>query len=107
MGKVVKLNEEFVAKVAKEAKANRRSIPKQIEFYYSLAAASLDNPDLPVTWVRDLLISKEQGSAKRVKWIDDALVRIAAEKGAQKAPRKSKKASTRSATSSRKKSLSR
>lgn len=107
MGKVVKLNEDFVKKVTKEAKAHRRSVPKQIEFYYSLAAASLDNPDLPVEWVRDLLISKEQGSAKPVKWIDEALIRIAAEKNAQTVARKPKKSGSRSATRNRKKSLSR
>ena len=107
MGKVVKLNEDFVKKVSKEAKANRRSVPKQIEFYYSLAAASLENPDLPVEWVRDLLISKEQNSAKPVKWIDEALLRIAAEKSTKATSRKASKPSVRSASRGRKKSLSR
>ena len=107
MGRVVKLNEDFVEKVTKEAKVANRSVPKQIEFYYTLAAASLDNPDLPTSWVRDLLISKERGAAKQVKWIDDALLRIATEKNSQKAARKSKKVGARSAVRSRKKSLSR
>jgi hypothetical protein len=107
MGKVVKLNEDFVKRVTREAKANRRSVPKQIEFYYTLAAASLDNPDTPVEWVHDLLISKEQGPGKPIKWIDEALLRLATEQGAKKAPRKSKKVGVRSAPRSRKKSLSR
>ena len=107
MGKVVKLNEDFVKRVTREAKANRRSVPKQIEFYYTLAAASLDNPDTPVEWVRDLLISKEQGPGKPVKWIDEALLRIAAEQGAKKTSRKPKKASAKSAPRSRKRSFSR
>ena len=107
MGRVVKLNEDFVEKVTKEAKNANRSVPKQIEFYYTLAAASLDNPELSTSWVRDLLISKERGAAKQVKWIDDALLRIAAEKNSQKAARKSKKVSARSSVRSRKKSVSR
>ena len=107
MGRVVKLNEEFVLRVAKEAKANQRSVPKQIEFYYTLAAAALENPDLSIHWVRDLLIAKETKSAKRVKWIDDALLRIAAEENTKKAARKPKRVSSKSASGNRKKSVSR
>ena len=107
MGRVVKLNEEFVLRVAKEAKANQRSVPKQIEFYYTLAAAALDNPDLPIHWVRDLLIAKDSNTAKRVKWIDDALIRIAAEENAKKAARKPKRTSSKSTSGNRKKSVSR
>lgn len=107
MGRVVKLNEEFVLRVAKEAKANQRSVPKQIEFYYTLAAAALENPDLPIHWVRDLLIAKDSNTAKRVKWIDDALLRIAAEENVKKASRKPKRVSTKSASGNRKKSVSR
>lgn len=107
MGRVVKLSEDFVDRVTKEAKAEHRSVPKQIEFYYVLAAASLENPDLPVSWVKDLLISKELRSAKRVKWIDDSLLRFAASENVKKAPRKSKKTSTARVTRNRKKSLSR
>ena len=107
MGRVVKLNDEFVLRVAKEAKLNKRSVPKQIEFNYILAAAALDNPDLPIHWVRDLLIAKDANNSKRVKWIDDALLRIAAEENTKKAARKPKRASAKSATGNRKKSVSR
>lgn len=69
--------------------------------------ALLDNPDTPVEWVRDLLISKEQGPGKPVKWIDEALLRIAAEQGAKKTSRKPKKVGVKSAPRGRKKSLSR
>ena len=107
MGRVVKLNEEFVLKVAKEAKSHKRSVPKQIEFYYTLAAAALENPNMPIDWVRDLLISKDSKSAKQVKWIDDALLRTAAKESTKKAARKPKRASAKSATRGRAKSLSR
>ena len=107
MGHVVKLNEDFVSKVTKEAKAQRRSVPKQIEFYYSLAAAALENPDMPIDWVRDLLISKESKGAKQVKWIDDALLRIAAVEDSKKAARKSKRSGVKSPARNRAKSISR
>ena len=107
MGKVVKLNEEFVERVTREAKAQRRSVPKQIEFYYKITAAALENPDLSVEWVRDLLISKEVNKAKEVKWLDEALVRTAGKQKVKEAAGKSKRASSRSASRNPKKSISR
>jgi hypothetical protein len=107
MGKVVKLNEDFVQRVTKEAKSNRRSVPKQIEFYYTIAAAALDNPDLPVNWVRDLLISKELEKSKQVKWLDVDLDELAGKKANKKAAPKSRRISSTSTARSRKKSLSR
>ncbi|MFM7138736.1 MAG: TA system antitoxin ParD family protein [Actinomycetes bacterium] len=48
MGKNVKLSEDLVKQVSKDAKAQNRSVPKQIEFYYRVARASIQNPDLPI-----------------------------------------------------------
>lgn len=107
MGRVVKLNEEFVDIVSREAARNHRSVPKQIEFYYTLAAAALDNPGLSIDWVHDLLISKESGKAKPIKWIDEALVQAAGKQNVKKAAAKSTRARVASSSRGRKKSLSR
>jgi len=40
------------------AKGECRSIPGQIEFWAKLGRAALDNPDLPVDFVRDILVAK-------------------------------------------------
>ena len=43
------------------AKAECRTIAGQIEFWAKVGKAALDNPDLPVDFVRDLLIARAEG----------------------------------------------
>lgn len=40
------------------ANAEYRSIPSQIEFWAMIGKCALDNPDLPIDFVKDLLIAK-------------------------------------------------
>ena len=42
------------------AKAEHRTITKQIEFWALVGRTALDNPDLPIEFVRDLLIAKAE-----------------------------------------------
>ena len=42
------------------ARAECRSIPNQIEFWARIGKCALDNPDLPIEFIKDLLISKNQ-----------------------------------------------
>ena len=46
----------------KQPKAERRTIARQIEFWAMVGKAALDNPDLPIDFVRDLLLAKAQGN---------------------------------------------
>ena len=45
------------------AGAERRSVPQQIGFWALVGKTALENPDLPVEFVRDLLISKHTDRA--------------------------------------------
>lgn len=60
MGRNVKLSESFVEKVMGEALAEHRSVPKQIEYYYKIAKAAEENPDLSFKFVTELLASLEE-----------------------------------------------
>lgn len=44
------------------AKAEMRTIPQQIAFWARIGRAALDNPDLPIDFVRDTLIALEEES---------------------------------------------
>ena len=54
----IRIDEEIYAAAKKIAKAEFRSAPQQIEFWARVGKCALDNPDLPIEFVRDLLISK-------------------------------------------------
>ncbi|MDS4022440.1 MAG: hypothetical protein RKR03_18325 [Candidatus Competibacter sp.] len=44
------------------AKAEMRSIPQQVTYWARVGRAALDNPDLPVEFVRDTLLALEEES---------------------------------------------
>jgi hypothetical protein len=53
----VKLPDDLVEKARRTATAEHRSVPKQIEYYYRLAQIAEENPDLPFTLIRELLLA--------------------------------------------------
>lgn len=58
MGVPIRISETIYNEAKKTAKAEFRSIPNQIEFWAMIGKCALDNPDLPIEFIRDILISK-------------------------------------------------
>jgi hypothetical protein len=58
MGIPIRIDDGIYEDAKKIAKAECRSIPGQIEFWAKVGKCALDNPDLPIEFVKDLLISK-------------------------------------------------
>jgi hypothetical protein len=60
MSKAIRIDDAIYNEAKKTARAEFRTIPNQIEFWAMIGKCALDNPDLPIEFVRDLLISKHQ-----------------------------------------------
>jgi len=60
MSHAVRVNHYIYQAAAKTAKAECRSIAQQIEYWAKVGKAALDNPDLPIEFIRDILIAREQ-----------------------------------------------
>jgi hypothetical protein len=60
MGVPIRINDEIYKQAKMTAAAECRSVPNQIEFWVKIGKCALENPDLPIEFVRDLLISKNQ-----------------------------------------------
>lgn len=60
MGIPIRIDEQIYNEAKKIAWAECRSIPHQIEFWAMIGKCALDNPDLPIEFVKDLLISTRQ-----------------------------------------------
>lgn len=60
MGIPIRIDETVYNEAKKVARAEFRSIPNQIEFWAMIGKCALDNPDLPIEFVKDLLIAKQQ-----------------------------------------------
>ena len=60
MGVPIRIDESIYNDAKKVARSECRSIPNQIEFWARIGKCALDNPDLPIEFVREILISKNQ-----------------------------------------------
>lgn len=58
MGIPMRIDETIYNDAKKVANAECRSISSQIEFWARIGKCALENPDLPTSFIKDLLISK-------------------------------------------------
>lgn len=61
MGMPVRIDNTLYEQARAQARAERRTIAGQIEFWAMVGKAALDNPDLPIDFVRELLIARAEG----------------------------------------------
>ncbi|HEX4045828.1 MAG TPA: ParD-like family protein [Gammaproteobacteria bacterium] len=60
MGISIRIDDGIYKAAKKTASAECRSIPHQIEFWARIGKCALDNPDLPIEFIKDILIAKHQ-----------------------------------------------
>ncbi len=72
----IRISEDIYTSAKKMAKAEFRSIPNQIEFWAKIGKCALDNPDLPVEFIKDILISKNQDRSLAEPFIFEGKIRI-------------------------------
>lgn len=60
MGMSVRIDDTLYSQARAQARAEHRTIVGQIEFWAVIGRAALDNPDLPIDFVRDLLVARAE-----------------------------------------------
>lgn len=63
MGKPIKLSEELVNDAIVCGKAQQRSVPRQIEYWARMGKIADENPDLALSFVKDILLGIEETNA--------------------------------------------
>lgn len=58
----IRIDDALYETAKARAKAEMRSIPQQVSYWAKIGRAALDNPDLPIEFVRDTLIAMEDES---------------------------------------------
>ena len=56
----VKLTESLVEQARRYAAIQHRSVPKQIEYWSRIGKIAEENPDLPFSMIRDILIADQE-----------------------------------------------
>ncbi len=56
----VKLSEDLVNQAKHYARVEHRSVPKQIEYWSQIGRIAAENPDLPFSVIRDILVADQE-----------------------------------------------
>ena len=72
MGMPVRIDDLLYEDAKSHAKAECRTIAGQIEFWAKIGKAALDNPDLPVDFVRELLIARAEGREAATPFVQES-----------------------------------
>jgi len=60
MSMPVRIDDELYDQAKSAAKGECRTIAGQLEFWAKIGKAALDNPDLPIEFVRELMIARQE-----------------------------------------------
>jgi len=63
--KAVKLSGDVILAANKYAAVFSRSVPKQIEHWVKIGRIAEENPDLPYSFIKDILISLEEAKTEK------------------------------------------
>jgi ParD-like antitoxin of type II bacterial toxin-antitoxin system len=61
MSQAVKLPDKLLEEARRFGSLNSRSVPKQIEYWSRIGKVAEENPDLPYSFIKRVLISKQEG----------------------------------------------
>ncbi len=62
MSVAIRVDDELYEDAKNHAAAEFRTVPLQIAYWAKIGKAALDNPELPIEFVRDMLVAKLQKS---------------------------------------------
>lgn len=71
MGMPVRIDDTLYDQARAQAQAERRTIAGQIEFWAIVGRTALDNPDLPIDFVRDLIVARAEGPALASEFVPE------------------------------------
>jgi hypothetical protein len=69
MGMPVRIDDQLYEQAKAHAQAERRTISGQVEFWAMVGKTALDNPDLPIDFVKDLLVARAEGATLATPFI--------------------------------------
>ena len=62
MGVPIRIDDELYDQAKRSAAAESRTVPLQIAYWAKIGKAALDNPDLPIEFIKSIIASAGQDS---------------------------------------------
>jgi len=66
MATTIKLSDDLLAEAKRYAEVYSRSTPKQIEYWSRIGKIVEENPDLPYSFIKDILIAQQEADDGQV-----------------------------------------
>lgn len=60
MSVAIRIDDELYEEAKRSAEAECRTVPLQVIYWAKIGKAALDNPDLPIEFIRDTLSARKQ-----------------------------------------------
>lgn len=64
----VKLSEDLVEQARSRAQVEHRSVPKQIEYWSQIGKVAEENPDLPFSMIRAILLAQQEDAVEEYRF---------------------------------------
>jgi hypothetical protein len=61
MSIAIRIDEDLYEQAKQTAKAECRTVPLQVAYWAQIGKIALENPDMPVEFIRDVLFAKQRG----------------------------------------------
>ncbi len=71
MSTSVRINDSLYSEAKAHAQAECRTVAGQIEFWARVGKAALDNPDLPIDFIRDILVARAEGREQATPFVPE------------------------------------
>ena len=70
MSIAIRIDEELYEEAKRTAAAEFRTVPLQVAFWAKIGKVALENPDLPIEFIRDILIAKTLRKSEPFEFIE-------------------------------------
>ena len=68
MSVAIRIDKTLYEEAKRNAEAECRTVPLQVAYWAKIGKAALDNPDLPIEFIRDVLTAKKRGEFERFEF---------------------------------------
>ena len=62
----IKLSDKLISEARRYADTFSRSVPKQIEYWSRIGKIAEENPDLPYSFIKDILLAQQEMNDKKI-----------------------------------------
>jgi hypothetical protein len=69
MSSVIRISKELAMEAKSRSKVEKRSLTGQVEYWARIGRIAEENPDLPYSFIRELLLAREEAKMDKEEYV--------------------------------------